>query len=63
MLATTACKRISNPSKGNYRSIRTVWKTSKFYERSIYSQAQSLFEDIFSKYYCVFYKCVERSIV
>ena len=50
MLATNACKRNSNSSKGNYRSIWVLLKASKFYERCIYNQTQPIFEDILSNY-------------
>ena len=49
-------KKNSKHSKDNYRPVSILSNISKIYERTIYEQLQSYFENIFSKFQCGFRK-------
>ena len=54
--ATTAFKKKSKTSKENYRSMSIFSNISKTYERCLYNQIQTYFDNILSKYQCGFRK-------
>ena len=49
-------KKKSKNSKDNYRPVSILSNISKIYERSMYEQIETYFENIFSKYQCGFRK-------
>ena len=49
---TPAFKKKSKTSKDNYRSISILPNISKIYERCLYNQMQTYFDNILSKYRC-----------
>ena len=51
-----AFKKKSKTSKDNYRPISILPTISKIYERCLHNQMQTYFDDILSKYQCVFSK-------
>ena len=53
---TPAFKKKSKTSKDNYRPISILPNISKIYERCLYNQMQTYFDDILSKYQCGFRK-------
>ena len=53
---TPAFKKKSNTSKDNYRPISILPNISKIYERCLYNQMQTYFDNILSKYQCGFRK-------
>ena len=53
---TPAFKKKSKTSKDNYRLISILPNISKIYERCLYNQMQTYFDDILSKYQCGFGK-------
>ena len=53
---TPAFKKKSKTSKDHYRTISILPNISKIYERCLYNQMQTYFDDILSKYQCGFGK-------
>ena len=53
---TPAFKKKSKISKDNYRPISILPNTSKIYERYLYNQMQTYFDNLLSKYQCGFRK-------
>ena len=53
---TPAFKKKSKTSKDNYRSISILPNISKIYERCLYNQMQTYFDNLLSKYQCGFRK-------
>ena len=53
---TPAFKKKSKISKDNYRPISILPNISKIYERCLYNQMQTYFNDLLSKYQCGFCK-------
>ena len=51
-----AFKKKSKTSKDNYRPISILPNISKIYERCLYNQMQTYFDNILSKYQCGFRK-------
>ena len=51
-----AFKRKSKTSKGNYKPISILPNISKIYERRLYNQIQTYFDNLLSKYQCGFRK-------
>ena len=54
--ATPAFKKKSKTSKYNYRPISILPNISKLYERCLYNQMPTYFDNILSKYQCGFCK-------
>ena len=54
--ATQAFKKKSKASKDNYRPINILPNISKIYERCLYNQVQTYFDNVLSKYQCGFRK-------
>ena len=55
---TPAFKKKSKTSKDNYRPISILPNISKIYERCLYNQMQTYFDNILSKYQCGFRKVI-----
>ena len=53
---TPAFKKKSKTSKDNYRPISILPNISKIYERCLYNQMQTYFDNILSKYQCGFHQ-------
>ena len=53
---TPAFKKKSKTSKDNYRPISILPNISKIYERCLYNQMQTYFDNLLSKYQCGFRK-------